>query len=369
MSTDWTSSDQEGVAATEAIPPGRPIPPGRAIPPGRPIPPGRALNARGTIPAPAAIPPGRPIPPGRAIPPGRPIPPGRAIPPGRPIPPGRGDQLAEILDPAQWGAVVSTLFYERSAVLRLGARLVAAEHKVPLPVIDRTTSDYLQPGQDIPEVQDGGGGVDPTANKLGAVVRISSERFGVALENPEVTALLLEDLAEALALRADRAFLQGDGKSKPQGIKGAKGVQDVKTKGDELATAREILRRLRQRPDVVFRNPGWVLSPITVDALTKNPKLPSGNPLDASPLLQADGSDGGTLIGYPFVTSEAASDGGTPAMFFSADWGEAWIAAYRGLATVDISTDAAFGQDDVLIRAVMRHDFNLRRPTFFVFSS
>jgi HK97 family phage major capsid protein len=374
MSSNWTSSDQEGLAATEAIPPGRASSPD-AIPPGRPIPPGRAIPPGRPIPAGRAIPPGRPIPPGRAIPPGRPIPPGRAIPPGRPIPPGRGDQLAEVLDPAQWGAALATLFYERSAVVRLGARLVAAEHRVPLLAIDRAAKPpaYVQPGGAVPEGKDGTVGLDPRKFKLGAVVRVSSERFDAAMENAELIGLLLEDLAEALALRADRAFLAGPGGDvEPKGIKRRDQVHKVKKPkpgADDLETAREILKTLRDEQHVVFRNPGWVLHPATFDRLTRELTLPSGNPLDASPLLAADGSDGGTLLGYPFVTSEAAKEGERkPTMFFSADWSEAWIGADPALATVEISTSAAFASDDILIRAVMRHDFTLRRPEFFAIS-
>jgi HK97 family phage major capsid protein len=371
MSSDWMSSDDEGLAGTEAIPAGRPIPADRPIPAGRAIPAGRP------IPAGRAIPAGRPIPAGRAIPAGRPIPAGRAggvqpeaIPAGRPIPAGRGDQLAGVLEPAQWGAVVSTLLFERSALLRLGARLIAADQKVPLLTIDRSTADYVESRNPLPEGSDGDAGLNPTAYKLGAVLRLSSERFGAAMDNSESIGPLLEDLAEALALRADGAFLVGTGRNEPRGIANRvdEGVHDEPLDADRLAAAREMLAELRGRADVVFRNPGWVLHPRILEDLGKI-KLPNGNPLGASPLLQGDGSDGGLLLGYAFVTSEAASKNGSPAMFFSADWSEAWIAADRWLAAVDISSSTAFGTDELLVRAVTRHDFTLRRPRFFAFSS
>jgi HK97 family phage major capsid protein len=206
---------------------------------------------------------------------------------------------------------------------------------------------------------------------LAALVRVPGERFRGALERPEVAGVLLEDLAEGLALRADNAFLHGTGiPSEPVGIRRrvADGVHQVPAGADGLATARAVLTVLRGQQRTPFRNPGWLLHPNALDALT-GVALPDGNPLDASAILQADGSDGGTFLGYPFVASEAAEDGqGNPTMYFSADWSEAWLGADRDLAAVDVSDDAAFERDAKLVRAVMRHDFALRRPNVFAFS-
>ena len=93
-----------------------------------------------------------------------------------------------------------------------------------------------------------------------------------------------------------------------------------------------------------------------------------GTRADTTRLLAYDGRDGGTLLGYRFLVSAAAMDGGVNRMYFSSDWTEAWVAADRELVTIDVSTDAHFETDETVVRAVMHHDFAVRRPEFFVFA-
>jgi HK97 family phage major capsid protein len=52
-------------------------------------------------------------------------------------------------------------------------------------------------------------------------------------------------------------------------------------------------------------------------------------------------------------------------VYFSADWGEAWIAFDRRIVTIDLSSDAHLRRDETVLRAVSRHDLVVRRPAAF----
>ena len=117
------------------------------------------------------------------------------------------------------------------------------------------------------------------------------------------------------------------------------------------------------------RNPGWILHPTRFDELSSLDL--AGLPADATRLLQSDGTDGGLFAGYPYLVSAAAvvgSGSGNPAMFFAADWGEAWIAAEPELVGVRLSTAEA-APNQTQIRVVARMNFALRRPELFAVSA
>jgi HK97 family phage major capsid protein len=119
-----------------------------------------------------------------------------------------------------------------------------------------------------------------------------------------------------------------------------------------------------------FGAAGWVLHPsalATLTATTTADFLAAGNgvSLDSrGELLSYDGGVGGELFGYPFFVSEGAGE--DDAMFFSADWSEAWLGIDRDLVTVDISTDVNFQTDETVLRIVMHHDFVVRTPRSFI---
>ena len=114
----------------------------------------------------------------------------------------------------------------------------------------------------------------------------------------------------------------------------------------------------------VFRNPGWIFSPDTLDALTAVPL--AGRPLDSYLLLQLDGVDEGVLLGYPFVLSAGAADaGGANNLYFATDWQDALVGVDPCLVSVHVSTEATPPGRGFVIRASMPLDFALRRVRTF----
>jgi HK97 family phage major capsid protein len=208
----------------------------------------------------------------------------------------------------------------------------------------------------------------PRSHELTIQIAVRNRLVRTIVEHPEVAWTLKQDIASALAFRADQGFLHGDAAAHgPRGIAHIDRALDQEPAGDALETAREMVSKLRSRTRR-FSNPGWILHPMTLDHLGLVLKDHAAKN-DAGQLLTYDGADGGTLLGYPYIVSAATQDG-SPAdsgsMFFGSDWTEAWVAVEDPLVIVDVAPDIRLESDETLIRAVTLHDFALRAPSAFV---
>jgi Phage capsid family len=379
-------------------------------------------GARGGWPPPQTPYPPRPYPPrGGWPPPQTPYPPRGDWPPPvqtpypprpyppRPYPP-RGECPDCTLDPCEWSADVAELFRTESALVRLGAPIVYDEDDLPIPAMEDQPPGEDTPGSETPEYVERPkktkpestdepklkkGAEKPAArvserhlhpehHELAVKVIIPNDLACKLAEYADVAQALKHDLARALALRADRAFLHGDGNLEPRGISKTGLVGGPIGDTDLLGLVREIVSTVRLRGiNGRFGCAGWILHPNVLDALSgiftnnglttaqvaRGGVAPAGAwTLDAVTLLTHDGRDGGVLVGYPFIVTPAAQDGNATMLHFSSDWSEAWIAAHRQLVTVDVSTDVNFQTDETVIRAVMHHDFVLRRPKYFAYA-
>jgi HK97 family phage major capsid protein len=281
----------------------------------------------------------------------------------------------DVFDPDEWSVDIAELVCERSAVIRLGGRLLTADHELPVATFDAAAA-FRAPGAGAPAP--GIAGVAPVPLhpgdwQLDAGVVVPPELRRSSLTDPELADTLKLDLAEAVALGADQTFLQGVGPVGPQGI--ATRVGQRPPAGDLLATARALVAALRPAAAAPhFRNPGWIMAPGTLDALTTlrtrtgldASGAASARSLDSYRLLQLDGVDGGMFLGFPFVTSAGAG----PNLYFAADWEEAWIGVDPSFVSVYVSNEPPPDPPGrgVVIRATMPLDFALRRDNLFVWS-
>jgi capsid protein len=304
------------------------------------------------------------------------------------------DDLPDSLDPDEWSADVAQLFCMYSAVIRSGARLLLGDADLIVPSEAlRGVPQYLPP----PEPTDPGGGAPATLSATETALReatdgsrailttrrmrprnheltlrlvVRDQLLHALVEHPEAASALKEDIARALALRADEAFLRGEEDALgPNGI--ATSENELRPADGPLETARAMVATLRDARRIHFGNAGWILDPRTLDALTnvltRNALRTNGNgtsldSMASGQLLAHDGADGGVLLGYPFVVSTAA--GGR--IYFSSDWSEAWIGADPGLVSIQISADARFQTDETVLRAVAHHDLVVRQARFFI---
>jgi Phage capsid family len=303
------------------------------------------------------------------------------------------DDMRDRLDPDEWSADIAELFCAYSVVIRSGARLVLGESDLIVPSASlRGVPEYLPP-----PVETDPDGAAPAAlgaarralgqaavassaslttrrlrprdNELTLTLEVRDQLVRALVEHPEIAWALKEDIARALALRADEAFLRG-----PEDARGPNGIatdrNELRPGGGPLETTRAMVAELRGDRRVHFGDAGWILDPSTLDALTNaltrnaldtDDNGTSLDSLASGQLLAHDGADGGVLLGYPFIVSTAA--GGR--IYFGSDWSEAWIGADPGLVSIQFSTDARFPTDETVLRAVAHHDLVVRRSEFF----
>jgi HK97 family phage major capsid protein len=284
------------------------------------------------------------------------------------------------LDPGVWSQEITELFMQRSSLLRLGASLVASDGYVLIPTasnvatppgyLDTTTQGGVEKGREKPLARVSKERVWPDKSELAWQVAIPDNLFESIARYPEIAWRLKEDIARGLALVADRALLTGDGtQQRPKGIKARIGPPvTVAAKGlDQLLFA--MLAKCRNARQDVYELAGWILHPTTFDKISRlfQGQETSGG---ATRLLENDGTGGGRLLGFPFVLSSATGDddGNDRRIFFSSDWGEAWLITYPEVVRVDISFETGFQQDETVIRAVLWHDFTLRRRDVFAYA-
>jgi HK97 family phage major capsid protein len=281
---------------------------------------------------------------------------------------------AGFLDRDAWSTDIAELVCERSVVIRLGATLVTSDEAGPLPtpaVPFEVNADVRAPGSDEPAAgkERDGQTLRPGEWRLSAGVALSPRIRSAVQASAELADALKVDLAEALARRADEIFLQGSGTEcrEPKGI--TKHVTPKRLGRDPLGAARNLVTAVRKSPTPTFRNPGWILGPATLDALTRlvtSDGLKQGGSgarsLDSHRLLQLDGVDGGVLLGFPFLISTGAG----PNVYFAADWQEAWIGLDPYGVSVYLSAEPRrAGAEGIVIRASMPFDFALRDTAVF----
>jgi HK97 family phage major capsid protein len=284
----------------------------------------------------------------------------------------------DIFDPEEWAAEIAELVCERSAVIRLGAMLTFATDELQVPVTDAATG-FRAPGAPGPApapVQSIA--LRPGDWRLEATVALPIRLAPGLAADPELAFALKSDLADALALGADEAFLAGAAVGGPQGISDLVGrTGPAAGGGQRLQRLRDMAATIRDAHPV--RNPGWILHPNALDDiarfLTRNGVVQAaqGRAVDTFPLLRYDGADGGMLLGLPFVTSNAAFGQNRPRVYLSGDWEEALIGLHPYFVTVAVpgASDAPGAPADpgeVVIAASLPLDFALRRPAAFAWS-
>ena len=121
------------------------------------------------------------------------------------------------LDPDEWAADIAEFVGARSAVIRLGATVVSDDYEIRVPVVDATPGApaYVEEKQEKPLLEPRELKLRPRDHELAAKVVLPDRVAGDIARDPVLALAIKEDLAEALALRADQAFLSGVGPVQP----------------------------------------------------------------------------------------------------------------------------------------------------------
>jgi HK97 family phage major capsid protein len=292
------------------------------------------------------------------------------------------------LVPEEVAADITTMLRARSAIMRLGPRVVPVKKSLAVTSLSSGATAYwvaenaLIPISEETFAQE----VLLAPKDLAALVPISNRLLRDADENPDAEQVIRADMAEVLALAADWAYIAGTGAAgSPVGLINKTGLTPAPDLGangraptyDDLL---DMIGALRNA-NAPYMNPGWIMAPRTVTTLQKIKDNESRYLADAGLLTVDAQGGGGTLLGYRFVTSTqipvnltTGTSTDTSFIVLGSDWSEAWIGENDSL-TIEASGEAtywtgttnvsAFQARQHLFRATMSVDFALRRPQLF----
>lgn len=280
------------------------------------------------------------------------------------------------LVPQDMAADVIEFLRPASAVMQMNPRTIEMPHgSYTLPGIAAgATAAYVSENTDMTKTEQTFRDVKLIAKKLAALVPISNDM--IRYPSASVDNLVKEDLAGAIAMRMDLAFIRGDGtQDTPRGLLNyAKAVASnanyiTANTTVSLANATTDLGKLRlavRAANVAMRRPGWIMSTRTENYLM-TVLTTVGVYAFREEML------GGKLWGYPYaVTTQIPENlgAGSDSEVYFADFNEfiigdamaLEISVFDGAAYYDGSAVVSgVSRDQTVIRAIVQHDTGIRQ--------
>ena len=193
-----------------------------------------------------------------------------------------------------------------------------------------------------------------TPKSVGAYTEISRQLL--LQSSPGAEGIVSDDLAQVVAVAADRGVLEGTGASgQPTGIANTAGIGSVS--GTSLGSAGII----EFMSDVAVANvsplrPGYVTTPAIAALLMTRPELPTTG---TTRLWTGDLWDG-AMFGIPAMSSNQL----TAATMIFGCWQEIVVAEW-GVLEVEVNPYANFAAGIIGVRAIYSMDVGVRRPFAF----
>ena len=229
---------------------------------------------------------------------------------------------------------------------------------------------YIGESKAITKSQPNVGLITMTAKKLASLVPVSNDLLRYA--GPKTDAMIRDSLIRDMAIREDLAFIRGDGTADtPRGLLSfateggstfaANGTVNLANIDSDINTA--ILKLVNA--NVSMTNPVWIMAPRTkiyLGALRTT----------QGPLAYAEVTAANTLRGFPILTTTqipTTLTDGTQSEVYLVDLDSVLLADVNQIE-ISMSQDAsyydganwnsAFESDLTLVRAIGRHDLNMR---------
>lgn len=289
------------------------------------------------------------------------------------------------LVPAEYSAELIALLRNKTAVRQLGARVFPMGASLEMPSQEAAaTASYVGENAAIVASQQALGSLRFTEKKLAALVVVSNDLIRNSAFSAEE--FVRDDLVQVLSLKEDYQALFGTGgEYSPRGIVSLtdSGNQYDATAVSQVApTLAEVKRELAKAKrklkaaNIPMARLGWIISPRTEEYLYA---ITDGN---GNSVFQA-ALDSGTLHGAPLVVTNQVPesltwgvDGSTDvSRIFFGDFAQFMIGESMSPA-VEVFPNAAYdlsgtvksgiSQDQSVIRAMLKHDFNTRYRKAFV---
>lgn len=287
------------------------------------------------------------------------------------------------LVPVEYSTEIIQLLRNKTCVRTLGARTLPMGASLELPAqLSAANAYYVGEGSAVTPSQPSLGGIRFTEKKLMALVPLSNDLIANASLDAE--AFVRDDLVQVLALKEDYQSIFGvGGENSPRGIIALTSTANVYAatavdpKAPTLAEVKKELakaKRILKAGNIPMVSLGWIMSPRTEEYLYG---ITDGN---GNSVFQA-ALDAGNLHGAPVVVTnqipenlDGTSDAsrilfGDFSQFIIGESAALAVEAFPN-ATYD-STGAGnlvsgISNDQSVLRAKAKHDFNMRYPGAFV---
>jgi HK97 family phage major capsid protein len=264
-----------------------------------------------------------------------------------------------ILIPTVLSASVIDAARAASVVLNAGAlTLPMTSNNLVMP---RLTADvpvsWVAEGAAITETQAAFDSVTFTANKMGALVRISSELLEDS--SPSVDAIVISSLGKALALALDKACLDGPGSGQPTGIKNTAGVLGAAAIGtpanyDAFLAAYYAVQTANFNPNALVWHARTASTMATLKTGLTGDKTTLQAPQEIANLPKFVSNQIPTNLGSGTNESYA----------IIGEFDKLAIGIRRNLL-IEVSRDYAFNSDQTMIKLTWRGDAKLLQPSAF----
>lgn len=281
--------------------------------------------------------------------------------------------------PPQYSTDLIDLLYNRVAVRKMGATsLPMPNGNLSIPKLTAGVSaSYIGENAGTNAQQPTFGVISLNWKKLAAVVALSNDL--IRYSSPKADEVVKNDLTSSFAVVEDYAFLFGPGSgNSPKGLdtwvteEGTR-VNAASADGSDLTLVINDLfkgPKALEENNIPFVKPGWIMAPRTKFFLM-SVRDSVGN------FYFLDEMKRGTLLGYPYVSTNQMPTSATPNFYqniFFGDFNDAIIGESTDLM-LDVSQEAsylvggnlvsAFAYDQTVIRGIARHDFAVRRGKSF----
>ena len=276
--------------------------------------------------------------------------------------------------PPEYAAEVIELLYPASVIRLAGARILPMNSNVlNLPKISGgATAGYIGENKNIGKTQPALGNVQLTAKKLAALVPISNDLLRD--NSPGADLMVRDDLVNALAARADLAFIRNDGtQNTPKGLRYQSGINTFAATSNTLAAdlikaIRLVIEGKKGQASRIVKG-AWLMSARTWASMYSKVTTTGA-------FIYRSEMDKGTLLQYPyFVTSQIPDNlSSDKSELYFGDFIDFVIGENESLI-IDVSQEAAyydganvvaaFSLDQTVMRAIQRHDCGVRHAESF----